>query len=105
MNEKKILESKQDLMKELGKEYPTYRKELTPGFLLNFAEYLPCPDENEFEDYREYDKAKYASEKCAFISKMTSAVAALIKDSESGKAIWEEYLDWVTENYFPEFTK
>ena len=48
-------------------------------------------------------KKEEIKEQWAFISKMTPAVTELMKDSEAGKAVWEEYIDWVVEKYFPEF--
>lgn len=103
MNTNMYYESKQELRKELGKEYPTCRRELSPSILLSLANYIPSPNEDEYKDYREYDKAKYDSAQWAFISKMSKAMAALKEDGETGKAAWEEFLDWVVENYFPEF--
>ena len=100
----RIYEAKQELHKELGTEYPTSREDLSLGFLLNFANYLPGPDEHDYKAYREYEKDKYACEQWAFISKMTPAAAELMKHSEAGKAIWEEFIEWVVEKYFPEFT-
>ena len=85
--------------------YPKSREDLTPRFLIDFANFIPGPDEDDHEDYREYEKAKYASEQWVFILKMAPAAAALMEDSDAGKAAWEEFLDWVTENYFPEFAK
>ena len=98
-----LSERKQELQKELGNAYPLRREELTPKFLISFANYIPGPDEDDYEDYQEYEKDKYASEQWAFISKMTPATTELMKDSEAGKAAWEEFLDWVVEKYFPEF--
>ena len=99
----RFYEAKQELHKELGTEYPTSREELSLGFLLKFANYIPGPDEDDYEDYREYENDKYASEQWAFISKMTPAAAELKKDSDAGIAVWEEYIDLVVEKYFPEF--
>jgi len=103
MDAKRLAEVKEELQKELGNAYPSRREELTYKFLMSFANYIPGPDEDDYEDYREYEKDKYASEQWAFISKMTPAVAELMKDSEAGKKVWEEFLDWVVEKYFPEF--
>ena len=105
MNSDKYFEAKQELQKKLGKEYPTCREEISPRFLISFADYLPSPDEDDYEDYREYEKEKYASEQWAFIWKMTPATAALMENREAGKAACEEFLNWVEENYFPEFKK
>jgi len=103
MNTDRFFEAKQELKKELGNAYPSCREELTPMFLISFANYIPCPNEDDYNDYNEYEKAKYASEQWAFIWKMTPPSAALIEDREAGKAAWEEFLDWTVENYFPEF--
>ena len=103
MDAKRLAEVKEELQKELGNAYPSRREELTSKFLTSFANYIPGPDEDDYEDYREYEKDKYASEQWAFISKMTPAVTELIKDSEAGNTAWEEFLDWVVEKYFPEF--
>ena len=104
MDAKRLAEVKEELQKGLGDAYPSRREELTSKFVLSFANYIPSPDEDDYEDYREYEKDKYASEQWAFISKMTPAVTELMKDSEAGKAVWEEYIEWVVDKYFPEFT-
>ena len=103
MDTNRLAEVKEELQKELGNAYPSCREKLTSKFLMSFANYIPGPDEDDYEDYREYEKDKYASEQWAFISKMTPAVAELMKDSEAGKKVWKEYIDWVVEKYFPEF--
>ena len=102
MNTKKFLESKQELMNDFGNEYPTCREELSPRFLLSFANYIPGPDEDDYEDYGEYEKDKYSSEQWAFIWKITPVIS-MMDDGETGKAAWEGFLDWVIETYFPEF--
>ena len=103
MNTDRFVESKQDLMKELGNKYPKSRKELSVGFLLNFANYIPGPNEDDYKDYREYEKAKYASEQWAVIDNLAKAIVALEHDGKAGKAAWDNYLDWIVDNYFPEF--
>ena len=103
MNANRFFEAKNALYEELGNAYPTSREELSFSFLLSFANYLPGPDEEDYEDYREYENDKYNSEQWTFICKLTEATTAVVHDSEAGKTAWEEYLDWVTDNYFPEF--
>ncbi len=102
MNENKYFEGKQELIKEIGIVYPQSREDLTPRFLIDFANFIPGPDEDDYDDYREYEKAKYASEQWAFIWKITPAIS-MMDDGETGKAAWEGFLDWVIETYFPEF--
>ena len=101
MNANRFFEAKNALYEELGNAYPTSREELSFSFLLSFANYLPGPDEDDYEDYCEYEKDKYYSEQWTFISKLSEAIIALEHD---GKATWNKYIDWVVENYFPEFT-
>ncbi len=104
MNADRFIENKKELKEKLGNEYPTCREELTGKFLIRFGEYVPGPNEEDFEDFSEYENAKYASEQWAYFCKLSEAVIALESDGDAGKAAWEKYLDWVTENYFPEFT-
>lgn len=103
MNKEMIMAGKQELKEALGSSYPKSREELQPSFLLEFAKYVSGPDEADFGDYSEYEDAKYGSEQWRYISKFTEAFIALQQNSESGKAAWNKYVDWVIEKYFPEF--
>ena len=85
-------DSKKNLIEEIGPEYPTSRKELSVGFLLNFANYIPGPNENDYEDYREYEKAKYAGEQWAFIDKLAKAIVALERKSASLCGCWASFI-------------
>ena len=41
MNTDRFFEAKQELKKELGNAYPSCREELTPMFLISFANFIP----------------------------------------------------------------
>lgn len=104
MSTDRFVDAKEDLRKELGDAYPHCREEIQPGFLLDFANYIPGPDEKDYDDYREYERDMYSSEQWAFIGKLCEATSVMIKGKLVYKATWEEFLDWVVTNYFPEFT-
>ena len=105
MDAKRLSESKQELKSELGSAYPECREDLSPKFLIRFGDCLPSPDENDFEDYKEYEAAKYTGEQWDYLCRLSEALIDLQSGSEKGKAAWEQHLDWVTENYFPELNR
>ena len=102
MNTDRFVDAKEVLRKELGDAYPRCREEILPGFLLEFANYIPGADEEDYDDFREYERDKYSSEQWAFICKMCEATGTMIKGKMVRKTSWEEYIDWVVDNYFPE---
>ena len=104
MNANRYIAAKKELYKKLGDAYPTSREGLTFAFLTEFGSYVPGVDENDYEDYGEYEAAKYSSERWSYYCKLSDAIVALQQNGEAGKAAWEEYIDWVMDNYFPEYT-
>ena len=103
MKTDRFVDAKEALREELGDAYPCCREEMQPGFLFNFANYIPGPDEEDYDDFREYERDKYSSEQWTFICKMCEATGVMIKGKLVRKTTWEEFLDWVVTNYFPEF--
>ena len=106
MNTNSFFDVKKKMYDELGDKYPMNKNELTIGFLLGFANYLDGPKEEDYgDDYRAYEDAKYSSEQWAFIWRMTQATALKLSDNNAFPKAWDEFLVWVTDNYFPEFTE
>ena len=103
MKTNRFAEGKKELQEEFGKAYPTCRKELTAKFLMKFGNYTQGVDEDNFEDVSEYEDAKYSSEKWDYYCKLSDAVIALNEAGDEGKFAWENYIDWIVDNYFPEF--
>lgn len=97
-------DAKKALYEELGESYPMKKEELTPRFLYWFGSFVDGPNEDDFEDYHEYEDAKYSSEQWHFFCKLSECFAIKQFDGEEAfKKAWSDYLDWVVENYFPEF--
>ena len=103
-NANKYYKAKAKLRKELGEEYPTNREELTIRFLKIFGGYIKKVNENDFEDFGEYEEAYYSSERWIYYCKMSEALAEKADGEDAFILSWNAYLDWVTENYFPEFS-
>lgn len=96
--------AKKELSEELGSTYPTCREELTFKFLTEFGAYVPGAQEDDYEDYEEYENAKYSSEQWAYYCILSNVTVASLQSGEIGPALWTSYIDWVVDNYFPEFT-
>ena len=101
MNTKRLYEEKKALREEMGSAYPTCREDLTYEFLFKFGAYVPGVDEDE--DFEKYEESKYASEQWAYFYKLSEGIYALQEKAAAGKATCENYLQWVVDNYFPEF--
>lgn len=102
MKATKYVEAKRSLAEKYGEKYPKGRDDLTPRFLIDFGEYVDGPDEEDYEDFFDYEDAKYSSEQWAYFLKLSEAVITKEDGEEAFKAAWSSYLDWLIENYFPE---
>ena len=97
-------EEKKALREEMGKNYPKTKEELSFKFLLEFSNFLDGANEDDFgTDYKAYEAAKNSSDQMALINKI---VCLEIKKNQ-GDDVFEEaknsFINWVVENYFPEF--
>ncbi len=103
MNANKYLDAKKKLHEELGDQYPMCRESLTVKFLKEFGGYIEGVNEDDYDDFDAFEEAYYSSERWVYFCKMSEALAEKADGEEAFKLAWDAYLDWVTENYFPEY--
>ena len=103
MNTQKVLEGKRILASKLGKEYPKSRDEITVRFLKEFGCYTESVNEADYSDFEAYEDAYYSSERWVYYCKISDALVAKEDGEEAFKKAWGACLDWMIENYFPEF--
>ena len=92
MNKKELARIKNELKKAYvsrGWPYPNCRDRITEDFLFDFSDLLDANGYSEHED--------------RIISKMFGTHSAMAYGPEKFYKEWEDFSNWVAENYFPEF--
>ena len=87
MNANRLFDAKKGLREVLGNEYPTSREGLTFAFLTEFGSYVPGVDEDDYEDYGEYEDAKYSS-----VTALDAAIPQLRSGSWSARKVWGHFI-------------